>query len=98
MAVQTISAQDVLTSPPTEGTDSDGDGIVDAKDSDDDGDGVLDYADGDHPSNIGEPDSDNDGIIDAYDNGNFIETYQWQDGDNTTWEQLQTDWNSLTGN
>jgi hypothetical protein len=95
--VQTISAQDVLANPPTEGTDSDGDGIVDSKDSDDDGDGILDYADADHPSNIGEPDSDNDGVIDAYDSGNFDETDQWQDGDNITWDQMSTDWDTLTG-
>jgi hypothetical protein len=95
--VQSISANDVLFNPPTEGTDSDGDGIVDARDSDDDNDGILDYADADHPSNIGEPDSDNDGIIDAYDSGNFDETDQWQDGDNITWDQMITNWDTLTG-
>jgi hypothetical protein len=52
--------------PPTEGSDNDGDGLIDTFDEDDDDDGVVDWQDS-CPLAAVAPDSDSDGVCDPVD-------------------------------
>jgi len=73
--------------------DTDGDGVIDAKDTDSDDDGILDIVegvsdpDGDYISNYRDPDDDGDGIADATEgqvdtDGDAVPNYLDTDSDN----------------
>ena len=95
--MQTISANDVLSTPPTQGVDTDQDGVSDVLDTDDDGDDIPDEQDADHFVNVDEPDTDGDGIIDKFDISELVRTGEWDQGYDTQWNNLTNTWDQLSG-
>ena len=67
----------------------------DPLDPDSDDDDIKDHADADIHTTAGDHDSDN--IIDEFDL-TYIKTHgMWNTDNTTTWEQIDTTWNSLSG-